>query len=187
MLRASFSWVARPFLASIVATISLAAFLAGPASADSQVLLGNESIAGLGDSNSPGQAEAFSFVASSSGTASAINLYLDAQSTASTVVVGLYSDTGGQPDSLLAAGTTASPQPGAWNSIDVDSVLISAGSTYWVTVLGLDGTVAFRDSNADSCSSVTSAQTNLLSLAVSWSRGSTWPTCSISAYVTGAM
>jgi hypothetical protein len=186
MRSTSFSWVARPFLASIVAALSLAALFAGPANADSQVLLGNQSIAPLADSNSPGQAEAFSFVAGSSGTASAINLYLDAQSTASTVVVGLYRDTGGQPDSLLAAGTTSSPRPGAWNSVSVDSASISAGSEYWVTILGLDGVVAFRDSNADSCSSVTSAQTNLLSLAVSWSGGSNWPTCSISAYVTGA-
>jgi hypothetical protein len=110
---------------------------------------------------------------------------LDAKSSASSLVVGLYTDAGSQPGSLLADGSTSSPVAGAWNSITAGSVSLVAGKTYWITVLGVGGSMVFRDSKAASCSSVTSALSDLSSLPAAWSSGTTWPTCSISANVTG--
>jgi hypothetical protein len=104
---------------------------------------------------------------------------------ASTVLVGLYTDASSHPASLLAEGSTSSPVPSIWNSVPLNSAPVVAGNTYWITVLGVGGTVAFRDTNAGPCSSATSAQSNLSSLPASWSSGLSWPTCAISAYVTG--
>ncbi len=74
----------------LLVSIVLAALWAGVASAASPVLLGDQSIESLADSNDPGQAEAFPFVAGSSGTAGTVSVYVDSQSSASAVLVGLY-------------------------------------------------------------------------------------------------
>jgi hypothetical protein len=169
----------------LLVSIVLAALWAGVASAASPVLLGDQSIESLADSNDPGQAEAFPFVAGSSGTAGTVSVYVDSHSSASAVLVGLYTDVNSHPGSLLGDGSTSSPVAGAWNSITVGSASVVAGNTYWVTVLGVGGTMVFRDSDAGSCSSITSAQSGLSSLPAAWSSGSSWPTCSLSAYVSG--
>ncbi len=153
------------------------------ASLSSGILLGDQTVESTVDSNDPGQAEAFPFVAGSSGSAPVMELYVDGESTASTVSVGVYSDNNGQPGSLLAQGSASSPTLAAWNLIALDSaVTITAGDTYWITVLGTGGTVYFRDSESGSCSSNTSAETDLTALPQTWNRGTSWPTCSISAY-----
>lgn len=180
--------IRRTFSSSVIVlfvSIVLVALWAGVASAASPVLLGDQSIESLVDSVDPGQAEAFPFVAGSSGTAGTVSVFVDSRSSASAVLVGLYTDDNGHPGSLLDHGSTPSPVAGAWNSITVGSASVVAGNTYWITVLGVGGTMAFRDSDAGSCSSITSVQSDLSSLPAAWSSGSSWPTCSISAYVTG--
>jgi hypothetical protein len=147
--------------------------------------LGDQSAESAPDTSAPGQAEAFPFVASSSGTASSVNLYVDSQSGASTALVGLYTNAGNHPGSLLAQGTQPSPTAGAWNPIGLNSAPVVAGTTYWIAVLGEGGTLSFRDADAGSCSSITSSATNLNAFPASWSSGTSWPTCSLSAYVTG--
>ncbi len=149
-------------------------------------LLGDPGIESSVDSDSPGVAEAFPFVARSSGSAGAASVYLDPQSSASTVLVGLYADSDGQPGSLLTVGTISSPTAGAWDSVALDPASVVEGDTYWISVLGVGGTIVFRDDNAGWCSSVTSAQSDLSSLPQAWSSGTSWPTCAISAYVTGS-
>jgi len=166
-------------------SILLAGFSAAAARAASPVLFGDQSIASQNDSVSPGQAEAFPFVAGASGTTASVSLYIDGPNSATTASVGLYSDANGAPASLLAQGQTTSPTAAAWNSITLGSVSIVAGDTYWISVLGSGGTLFFRDSTDGSCSSITSAQTSLSSFPASWSSGSSWPTCIMSAYVTG--
>jgi len=100
MIRRAYKSSAILLLVSIV----LAALWTGVASAASPVLLGDQSIESALDSNGPGQAEAFTFVAGSSGTAGTISVYVDAQNSASAVLVGLYADDNGNPGSLLADG-----------------------------------------------------------------------------------
>jgi hypothetical protein len=167
-------------------SIAVACSWAGAARAASPVLLGDQSINSNADSVAPGQAEAFPFVAGSSGITDSVSLYIDSQTGASTALVGIYADANGQPGSLLAHGGTSSPAAGTWNSITVDSASVVAGDTYWITVLAQGGSLFFRDSSTGTCSSITSSQTNLSSLPGLWTSGSRWPTCSLSAYVTGA-
>ena len=179
----------RAFLASAALLLLMSlvgVFSATAAQADAPVLLGDQSIESLADSGVSGQAEAFPFVAGSSGTATSLSVYLDSQNSASNVLVGLYADANNQPGSLLTQGATSSPAPGGWNPIALSSASVVAGNKYWIAVLGEGGILAFRDSDAGGCSSITSDRTDLSSLPMSWSSGSSWRTCSLSAYVTGA-
>lgn len=131
-----------------------------------------------------GVAEAFRYTATTSGTTNQIGLYLDAGSTAPQVVVGLYSDSSGNPGSLLATGTLSSPVAGAWNLVTIPGTAISANTPYWIAILdpGSTGAVSFRDTAAGGAS-VTSSSSALTSLPATWSSGSTSSTSPLSAYV----
>jgi hypothetical protein len=131
-------------------------------------LVGNQSVTSNPDSNAPGQAQAYPYVAASSGTLSTLSAYIDTPNQASSAVVGLYSNGSGGPSTLLAACTVAAPKAGAWNSC-VTSSVVTAGTTYWLAILGPTGTgtLAFRDSPGGS-GSKGSAQTNLSTLPGTW-------------------
>jgi hypothetical protein len=77
-------------------------------------------------------AEAFRSVATSSGTATALNIYLDQTSTATQLIVGVYADAGGKPGALLSSGRSVTPAAGGWNAISVDPLLIRSGQAYWL-------------------------------------------------------
>src|SRR5450755_1168142 len=167
-----------------VLCLSFAAALATSATANAAVLIGDQTIESTLDSNSAGSAEAFPFSNSTAGTASSISVYIDSHNTARTLTAGLYSDSSGHPGALLASGSLA-PRAGTWNTVSIASTAVSAGGTYWVALLGNSGTVYFRDRNGGPCNSVSSYQTNLTSLASSWTSSVQWNTCPISAYVNG--
>src|SRR5262245_56872966 len=61
-----------------------------PATASAAQLLGDSLIASSMDSNVPGQAEAFQFTASASGTLATLMVYVDSNSSAPGLVAGLY-------------------------------------------------------------------------------------------------
>jgi RHS repeat-associated protein len=104
------------------------------------------------------------------------------------VVVGLYTDTpGNDPGTLLAQGTISSPTAGAWNSMTIPAVSVTAGATYWIAVLAPSsstGTLEFRDvPNGSGSKSETSLETTLTSLPTSWTpSGGTWLNGPLSAY-----
>jgi hypothetical protein len=113
-----------------------------------QPLVGSGDVQPSTDSNPAGTAEAFQYVAAAGGTATSANVYLDAGSTADTVLVALYSGAYGQPRTLLASGTIIDPKPGAWNQVAIPPTAIKAGGTYWLALVnpsGSTGTVKFRD------------------------------------------
>ena len=149
------------------------------------VLFGNKAIESSLDENAPGWAEAFPFVAGTSGTVSALTIYIDAQSQATKLIVGVYTDAHGRPGSLVASGSLSSPKAGAWNKAPVQSAAIQSGATYWAAVLGRGGTLFFRDRSFGPCTSVNSLQHSLAALPSAWTGGYTWSTCPISAYATG--
>jgi Concanavalin A-like lectin/glucanases superfamily/Viral BACON domain len=96
-------------------------------------------------SASTGGAEVYRFVASNSGTANELNLYVASTSTASHVVLGLYADSNGQPTSRLGAARIANPTEGAWNKVAVSIPGIEAGKAYWLGLLNpIDGTGILR-------------------------------------------
>ena len=114
--------------------------------------------------------------------------------TATRVVAGIYTDSGGRPGTLLAQGTTLLPVPGDFNRITIPGVTLVAGTRYWITILqplGSPGTLRFRDhccgyqQSTDPPSHV-SRQTTLVSLPATWTTGKVWPhDAPITAYAAG--
>jgi outer membrane protein assembly factor BamB len=139
------------------------------------------------DSDAAGSAEAFSAAAGSSGMVGSITVYVDSASQASKVTMGLYSDNGGRPGTLLTQGTITAPTSAAWNTATVPSVSVTAGTTYWITILSPAGSgqVYFRDA-ASGTLSQSSSQTNLTALTATWSPGASWNNSPISAYANSA-
>jgi Glycosyl hydrolases family 16 len=171
------------------ANFSAKAFASGSGSAGAgctgtapPILAGTQTLEPIVDTNSLGQAEAFQVTGGACGVVSSLNLYVDASSTAGTIVVGLYTDNAGSPGSLLTQGSIMAPVAGAWNTITVPAVSVAAGTPYWIAVLGTtSGTVAFRDAPSG-CVSETSASTTLTSLPSNWTAGTSYPSCPLSAY-----
>ena len=149
------------------------------------VLVGDQVVETTIDNNSAGVAEAFPFASHTTGTARTIHVYVDSRSNATTLIAGLFSDGGGRPGALLAAGARRSPQAGTWNAVSLSAATVSAGHTYWVALLGRGGTVSFRDHSGGAWS-VTSRQTTLTSLPGAWATARQWHAAPASVYVTGS-
>src|SRR5262245_51582585 len=165
-------------------SLILLLLLAGvPATASAAQLLGNSLIASSMDSNVPGQAEAFQFTASASGTLATLMVYVDSNSSAPGLVAGLYSNVNGHPGTLLAQGSIANPAVGAWNAVPIPSTAVTGGTTYWIAILGTGGTLVFRDQCCPGGSlAENSAQTTLTSLPSTWSTGPRWSNGPASLY-----
>ena len=149
---------------------SSAAVVGGP-------LVGNGSVEGKVDSNPPGSAQAYRYTATSSGTVGSLGVFLDTTSTASSVSVGLYADSGsGSPGSLVTSGGASSPRAGAWNGFTVPSAPVVAGRSYWLAVLqpwGSSGTIEYRDTNGTDAAPMSGSNT-LGGLPSTWQSGQTW-------------
>jgi hypothetical protein len=146
------------------------------------LLLGTKTLGGEHDSDASGQAEAFQATGAASGTTASIAFYLDSNSTATKVSIGIYVDANGHPGTLLAQASTSAPKAGVWNTLTFPSQTIASGQKYWFAILGTgSGTIHFRD-KPSGCNSETSAQTNLTALPATWSSGTKYTDCPISAY-----
>jgi hypothetical protein len=148
------------------------------------VLVGSDAIQGQQDSNAAGTAEAFQYTASSSGTVNRLYIYIDSGSTATQVILGLYSDVGGNaPGTLLTQGTLTNPNNGNWNSVGVSAVTVTSGAKYWIAVLAPTGSgvVWFRDVASGGKAQV-SAQTTLSALPATWSPGANYTNAPMSVY-----
>jgi hypothetical protein len=135
------------------------------------------------DSNTPGVAQAYPYTAGTAGTLSTLSAYIDSPNQASSVMIGLYSDAGGNPSTRLATCTFTAPKAGAWNSC-ATSAAVTAGTTYWLAILGPTGTgtIAYRDSPGGT-SSRGSAQSNLSALPGTWTSANvTWGNAPASIY-----
>jgi hypothetical protein len=111
------------------------------------ITLGGETMQQKVDYNPEGKAEAFQFVASGSAL-SALNLYVDTSSAATSLVAGIYADGEGGPGQLLAQGSTPLALGGGdWNAVHFPQVSLTPGNTYWVAILTPlgGGTLRFRD------------------------------------------
>jgi outer membrane protein assembly factor BamB len=147
------------------------------------VLLGDQAIEAQVDSNPTGQAEAFQTTGTVTGTLSSITFYVDANSGASSMAIGLYADNAGHPGTLLTQASSSAISTGAWNTVAVPNVSVTSGTKYWFAILGTgSGTPRFRDHSSGSCSSEASSQSNLSALPATWSSGSTYTDCPLSAY-----
>ena len=162
--------------------LSVALVAAGPA--QGAVLVGTQQVLGSVDYNPAGVAEAFRSTASVSGSVATLNVYVDASSTAGSLVAGLYAESGTHPGALLAKGSLTAPVQGAWNTVTLDaSVAVSAGTAYWIAILGPAGELRYRDS---CCGGGSPAETHsvrtLSTLPAAWATGSSYSDGPLSAY-----
>lgn len=149
---------------------------APPAPAAGVVLAGDAQVEPGGDNDPAGMAEAFRFAATASGTVTDLMVYVDGSSAATSLVAGLYADSGSaHPGALLTQGTLPAPVGGAWNDVAVPQVAANAGATYWIAILGIGGTIAFRDRCCGGGQpSETSASGSLSTLPASWASGTAY-------------
>src|SRR4051794_20876586 len=151
------------------------------------VLAGDATVEPVVDTDSSGLAEAFKTTAATGGSVEELNVYLDVKSTATKVVIGLYSDNAGHPGTLLAQGSTTNLHNGAWNTVTVPATQVSVGTPYWLAVLGTGGTLAFRDRCCGSGTRAENAlQTALTALPSTWSSGKAWSDGPASVYASSA-
>jgi FG-GAP repeat len=146
-----------------------AAWVFGP------LLVGSSQIEPNVDSNPAGTAEAFRYTAAGTGSTGKLSIYLDSNSTATKVIIGLYTNTSaGNPGVLLTSGTITNPTAGAWNTVTIPATGVTAGTDYWLAVLTpvKAGTIRFRDlPDGTGGSTQTSAQKSLMSMPSSWKTG----------------
>ena len=81
-----------------------------------QFIMGDNTKEPWVDYRTQGIAEAFQTVPQKSSVVTSVQVYLDATSTATEVVAGIYKNNNGHPGALVAKGTLTTPKPGAWNS-----------------------------------------------------------------------
>ncbi|NOK15025.1 hypothetical protein [Corallococcus exercitus] len=84
--------------------------------------------ASTSDFENAGVAAAFSYVASATGSVTRLSLYVDAQTTATTLQLGLYANGSGTPGPQLRTCTVTSVTPGAWNGCTITSQAVTSGS-----------------------------------------------------------
>ena len=154
-------------------------------------LLGNSQVEPAIDITPAGEAEAFKTTAAAAGTVSSLKLYLDAGSTATQALVALYADASDHPGTRLTQGTISSPVAGAWNTVSLPTVSVTAGTSYWIAVLNPPGTgtMKFRDRCCGSGASAAegSSSTSLTALPATWTSGGFRSNDGpISAYAEGA-
>ena len=159
-----------------------------PVYAAGTILVGQQQLASTIDSNAAGVAEAFRATASASGTVTSLSAYVDASSTGTKLVLGLYSDKNGTPGNLLGQGSLTSPTKGAWNTVTVPNISVIAGSVYWIAILAPpnSGTLKYLASGSNGSRSETSRQTTLTTLPATWSTGKAWSSSPVSAYGSAA-
>ncbi|MDT4914145.1 MAG: hypothetical protein QOC66_3273, partial [Pseudonocardiales bacterium] len=128
--------------------LAIASLMSLPATGLAAVLGGDQTVERTIDQNVAGNAETFQMTAIASGTAGTVSVYVDATSTASTLVAGIYADNGGHPGTLLTQGSKAAPTGAAWNDVSVPPVAMISGATYWIGILAPSGTLKFRIKSA---------------------------------------
>jgi hypothetical protein len=152
-------------------------------------VLGSAEIQPSVDSNPPGTAESFQYTATGSGPATGFHVFLDATNDAETVIVGVYTDAGGEPGRLISTGRSSSVTNGGWNAVPISPMTVEAGTRYWLAILGPrgDGVIRFRDlPDPEGGPTRLSAQHGLsarLGLPVTWRTGTEFGNAPASMYL----
>ena len=99
------------------------------------MLVGTSALGPTPDSNPPGTAEALRVQATATGTLAFLNVFLNWGTDTTRMTAGLYSDSAGNPGTLLSQGTLGLPTAGTWNQLAVPSANVTAGQYYWIALL----------------------------------------------------
>lgn len=110
---------------------------------ENNLLVGTTEIQPQEEDEAAEEGVAIEFVATKTGTLTKIEVHTGAvESTATSVVVGLYANSAGAPGTLLTHGTLASkPATNAWFAVSGLSASVVSGTTYWLCALALGGTL----------------------------------------------
>lgn len=132
---------------------------------------------------SGGQATLFQYVATQSGQASVIQVFIDAGSTAPALRVALYSDQDGVPGTILSQGSAPALVAG-WVKVTIPPVALLESTRYWIGVLNPLGTgvVNLRQATSGG-SSVASARTSLAAFPQPFTAGASGARSPVSAFV----
>lgn len=98
-------------------------------------LVGTTALGPTPDSNPAGTAEALRVQATGTGALAFLTVFLNWGADTTRMTVGLYSDSAGNPGTLLSQATLALPTAGTWNRVAVPSVNVTAGQSYWIALL----------------------------------------------------
>jgi PKD repeat protein len=153
-----------------------------------QAMLGQEQAGMALSPMAMGTAKAFQTQAAKTGVITKVSVYVDGSSQAGPLVAGIYSDSQGHPDKLLATATLRRTVPGKWNEVALPATRIGAGVKYWVAVLSpnsSDNPIVNLPTGSDSGLTETSGQTALTELPATWSTGAASTDGSLPAYGAG--
>ena len=133
-----------------------------------------------------GTAQAYQVKAEKTGVVTTVQVYLDAGSTATELVAGIYKDSNGHPGTLVAQGKLSLLKSGAWNSVSIPVVPVTASQPYWIAVLGSKGQVGFRNIIGSATGLIeTSASTRLTKLPGTWTQSTIQANSAMSVYGLG--
>ena len=151
-------------------------------------VFGNQTVETHTDSNAAGLAEAFKTTSPSTGQVTQLRVFVDTGSVGP-VIAALYSNSAtNHPLTRLTTGTLAAPVAGQFNTISVPAVNVTANTTYWIAVLGPNGTFRFRDrANVGAGSSETSSVSTLTAMPATWTTGAVFTDGAISAFAAGSV
>jgi hypothetical protein len=157
-----------------------------PAPPPATFVFGTQTVSAVSDSNAAGVAEAFKVTTTNSGTVSQLRVYVDTGS-AGSVTAGLYANSASNhPGALLTSGTLATPVAGQFNTVVVPNLTVTAGTSYWIALLGPNGVLKFRDQHLAG-NSETNSVGALTTLPAGWTTGGTFSDGALSAYAAGTV
>ncbi|QSQ26704.1 hypothetical protein JY651_18000 [Pyxidicoccus parkwayensis] len=165
-----------PAASTSSATVSITVSSAAPTA-----LVGNTTVLTTSDFEHAGVAAAFNYVASATGNVTRLYIYVDGQTAATSLQLGLYANGSGTPGALLRSCTVAPVAPGAWNVCTITSQAVSSGTTYWLAVLSPTGggDIYWRQTSGTGSYKV---QPGLATLPSTWSGTGGYPGSNMSAY-----
>jgi hypothetical protein len=142
----------------------------------SQFVMGDKTLEPLVDVQPQGVAQAYQTTPLNTGVITTVQVYLDVSSTATELVAGIYTNTNGHPGNLVAQGKISTLKPGAWNSVPIPVVSVTAAQPYWISILGSNGQIGFLDRIGSGTGLMeTSTSKRLTTLHSTW-RGSAYTT-----------
>jgi PKD repeat protein len=133
-----------------------------------------------------GVAQAFQVIPQNTSVVTTVQVYLDAGSTATELVAGVYDSNNGHPGTLVAQGKLSVLQYGAWNSVPIPVTPVTNAQPYWIAILGSNGQIGFLNRKRFGTSVMeTSASSTLTSLPDTWNSSSIHPNSTMSVFGLG--
>jgi hypothetical protein len=151
-----------------------------------QFIMGDKTLEPLIDYKPQGIAQAFQVIPQNTSVVTTVQVYLDAGSTATELVAGVYDSNNGHPGTLVAQGKLSTLKYGAWNSVPIPVTPVTNAQPYWIAILGSNGQIGFLNRKRFGTSLMeTSASSTLTSLPDTWDSSSTYPHSEMSVFGLG--